>query len=150
MKYFGGVIQFFALKIGRSVNSGTRICISGAKFCQLSYSSIQIKRIDKLAGTIQKFIPHNKSRAVGRYRPDSEHLETEEVGLGLTQSLPSRRGWSGPPMTWMHPTVTVTVTAMRQRDRTGSDSDSLARLLRDSRARGDYRAGLTRDSGWGY
>ena len=49
-------------------------------------------------------------------------METEEVGLGLTQSLPSRRGWSGPPMTWMHPTVT----AMRQRDRTGSDS--LARL----------------------
>ena len=38
-----------------------------------------------------------------------------------------------------------TVTAMRQRDR----RDSLARLLRDSRARGDrdYRAGL--NSGWG-
>ena len=40
-----------------------------------------------------------------------------------------------------------TVTAMRQRDR----RDSLARLLRDSRARGDrdYRAGFKLNSGWG-
>ena len=79
------------------------------------------KSKDKLAGTIVTIQIFKKKETVTKL------LEFSQPAHGCT--------------TLMMPTVT----AMRQRDR----RDSLARLLRDSRARGDrdYRAGL--NSGWG-
>ena len=79
------------------------------------------KSKDKLAGTIVTIQIFKKEETVTKL------LEFSQPAHGCT--------------TLMMPTVT----AMRQRDR----RDSLARLLRDSRARGDrdYRAGL--NSGWG-